>query len=88
MTVAILHVLSNPNAVETCLAAASDGDAVLLVGDGAFAQDIAPRPGIRFGVLEEDIRYRGLAPSTALEPLGYAGFVKWAAEYSKSVTWR
>ena len=85
---AILHVLSNPDAVETCLAAAGDGDAVLLVGDGAFAHGIAPRPGIRFGVLEEDARCRGLAPSAALEALTYAGFVKWAVEYSKSVTWR
>lgn len=85
---AILHVLSNPDAVESCLAAASDGDAVLLVGDGAFAQDIAQPPGIRFGVLQEDAASRGLEPSGALEALTYAGFVDWAVEFSKTVTWR
>lgn len=85
---AVLHLLSNPEAAESCLAAVSDGDAVLLVGDGAFARDIALRPGIRFGVLEEDTARRGLAPSAAVEALTYAGFVEWVAEFSKSVTWR
>lgn len=85
---AILHVLSNPDVAESCLAAASEGDAVLLVGDGAFAHDIAPHPGIRFGVLEEDMASRGLELSAALEALTYAGFVDWAAEFPKSVTWR
>lgn len=84
----ILHVLSNPAAAESCLAAASDGDAVLLVGDGTFAHAIAQRPGIRFGVLEEDMASRGLAAATALEALTYAGFVDWVTEFPKSVTWR
>ena len=84
----ILHVLSNPTAAESCLAAASDGDAVLLVGDGTFAHGIAQRTGIRFGVLEEDMASRGLEPSAALEALTYAGFVDWVAEFSKTVTWR
>ena len=85
---AILHVVSNPDAAEACLSAASEGDAVLLVGDGAFAQAIAQRPGIRFGVLEEDVASRGLELSAALEALTYAGFVDWVAEFPKSVTWR
>lgn len=85
---AILHVLSNPESAESCLSAASEGDAVLLVGDGAFAHDIAQRPGIRFGVLKEDMASRGLEISAALEALTYAGFVDWVAEFPKSVTWR
>ena len=85
---AILHVLSNPAATESCLAAAGDGDAVLLVGDGVFAHDIARPSGIRFGVLEEDMASRGLEHSAALEALTYAGFVDWAAEFPKTVTWR
>ena len=85
---AILHVLSNPDAVSPCLCAARDGDAVLLVGDGVYAHDVAQRPGVRIGVLEEDMVHRGLAPSAALEALTYGGFVEWVAGYSKSVTWR
>ena len=85
---AILHVLSNPEAAESCLCAASEGDAVLLVGDGAYAHDIARRPGIRFGILEADMAIRGLEPSAALEALSYAGFVDWVAEFPKSATWR
>lgn len=85
---AILHVLANPEAAQSCISAASDGDAVLLVGDGAFAHDIAQPPGIRFGVLEEDTASRGLEPPATLEALTYAGFVDWVAEFSKTVTWR
>lgn len=85
---AILHLLSSPDAAGTCLSAAGDGDAVLLVGDGAFAHGIAERPGIRFGFLEEDMASRGLRPSASLEALTYAGFVEWVEEYPKSVTWR
>ena len=85
---AVLHVLSNPAAAESCLGAASEGDAVLLVGDGAFAHDIAHPPGIRFGVLDEDLTSRGLKVSAALEALTYAGFVDWVGEFSKTVTWR
>ena len=85
---AILHVLSNPDAAGSCLSAACDGDAVLLVGDGAYAYAVAQPPGVRFGVLEEDMASRGLQPSAGLEALTYAGFVEWVAHYSKSVTWR
>lgn len=85
---AILHVLSNPEAAASCLSAAAEGDAVLLVGDGTFAHQIAQPPGVRFGVLERDMATRGLEPSTALETLTYADFVEWVAAYSKSVTWR
>ena len=85
---AILHVLSNPQAAESCLSTAGNGDAVLLVGDGTFVHHIAQPPGIRFGVLEEDMAGRGLEPSSAVEALTYADFVEWVATYSKSVTWR
>lgn len=85
---AILHVLSSPQAAEFCLSAAGNGDAVLLVGDGTFVHHIAQPSGVRFGVLEEDMASRGLEPSTALETLTYTDFVEWVAAYSKSVTWR
>ena len=85
---AILHVLSNPRSAEFCLSAAGDGDAVLLVGDGTFVHHIVQPPGVRFGVLEEDMASRGLEPSTSLESLTYSDFVEWVAAYAKSVTWR
>lgn len=82
-----LHVLANPDAAQTCLDAAADGDAVLLVGDGVFAHRIAGRPGIRLGVLKDDVMSRGLEPA-GLEVLSYDGFVEWAADFGKTVTWR
>ena len=83
-----LHVVSNPDAAPSCLAAAADGDAVLFVGDGVFAQRCAGRPGIRFGVLEEDAASRGLSAQAGLEALTYEGFVEWVASCAKTVTWR
>ena len=70
-----LHVVSNPDAVDSCLAAAADGDTVLFVGDGVFAQHRAGRSGIRFGVLEGDATARGLEPRSGLTVLTYEGFV-------------
>ncbi len=83
-----LHLLANPEAARTCLLAASDGDAVLLIGDGVFAPRIAGRSGIRFGVLKDDAASRGLEPTAGLEVLTYDGFVEWVANFAKTVTWR
>ena len=85
---AALHVVSNPDAAEPCLAAAGEDDAVLLVGDGVFAHRIVARSGIRFGVLQDDTASRGLEPSDQAEVLSYGGWVDWVAEFSKTVTWR
>lgn len=84
----VLHVVSNPDAVDSCLAAAADGDAVLFVGDGVFAQRRAGRSGIRFGVLGDDAASRGLEPPAGLAVLTYEGFVEWVAGCAKTVTWR
>ncbi len=84
----VLHVVSNPDALDSCLAAAADGDAVLFVGDGVFAQCRTGRSGIRFGVLEDDAASRGLAPAAGLAVLTYEGFVEWVASCAKTVTWR
>ena len=88
MNVSALHLVSNPAAADSCLAAAAEGDAVLLVGDGVFAHRITAKAGIRFGVLEDDAASRGLEPPPGLEVLTYDAFVEWAANFAKTVTWR
>lgn len=84
----VLHLLSSPEAAESCLAAAAEGDAVLLVGDGVFAHRISEHAGMRFGVLRDDAARRGLEPPAGVEALGYGDFVEWVAAFAKSVTWR
>ena len=80
--------MSNPESVESCLAATAEGDSVLLVGDGVFAQHRAECAGIRFGILGDDAATRGLKPLGAFEALSYRGFVEWVVNASKTVTWR
>lgn len=84
----VLHLLTSPEAVDSCLAAAVDGDAVLLVGDGVFAHRQAKAPKVRFGILAEDAEARGVEPGSMVELLDYDGFVEWVAAFPKSVTWR
>ena len=87
----VLHLLSNPQAAGSCLAAAADGDAVLLLGDGVFAHHFAEngdRALLRFGVLQDDATSRGVGPPAAIEALTYDGFVEWVATCSHTVTWR
>ena len=84
----VLHVLASPEAAESCLAAAAPGDAVLLVGDGVFAHDVAEHAGIRFGLLRDDAISRGLDLPTGVQALGYGEFVDWVVASGKTVTWR
>ena len=84
----VLHLLTSPEAVDSCLAAVAKGDAVLLVGDGVFAHHQAEAPNVRFGILEEDAKARGIEPGALVELLDYDGFVEWVAAFPKSVTWR
>ncbi|MYA18007.1 MAG: sulfurtransferase complex subunit TusB [Gammaproteobacteria bacterium] len=84
----VLHLLAGPEAVDACLAAAAEGDAVLLIGDGVFAYHRAEAPKVRFGILAEDAEARGVEPGSMVELLDYDGFVEWVAAFPKSVTWR
>lgn len=85
---ATLHLLSNPSAAASCLAAVAAGDAVLALADGVFvlaAQDQLP---VRLGALQDDAERRGLTLPNEVEQLSYADFVDWVAAFDRSVTWR
>ena len=85
---AALHLVSNPAATDSCLAAADAGDALLLVGDGVFAHRRARKAGNRVGVLADDATSRGLDLPPEFEVLTYTAFVEWVADYATTVTWR
>ena len=92
---AVLHLLSNPAAANSCLSALADEDSVLLIGEGVLAQPLvaAPErstvetPKVRLGVLAEDAERFGLATVAGVERLSYADFVAWVVECERSVTW-
>ena len=83
---AVLHILSNPGAAASCLAAMADGDALLVLGDGAFALPnlVAPE---RTGVIGEDALDRGIALPDGVDRLSYADFVEWVVTCRSSVAW-
>lgn len=86
---AVLHLLANPDAAASCVAAADGKDSLLLLGDGVFA--LATMDGQGFdatvGVLLPDAESRGVAVSPWAERLTYADFVAWVVACQHSVTW-
>lgn len=82
-----LHLVSNPAALDSCLAALGARDAVLLLGDGVFALPrLAADAPQRCAVHAEDAAARGVSAGAA-ETLGEADFVAWVVRYARSVTW-
>lgn len=85
---ATLHLLSNPSAAASCLAAVAADDAVLALADGVFALAALDRSPVRLGALLDDAERRGVALPEDIEKLSYADFVDWIAAFDGSVTWR
>ncbi len=84
---AVLHLLSNPDALASCLAAVAEGDSLLLIGDGVLALPLVASSKARLGVLRDDAVQRGTQLPEAAEELSYADFVSWAVACRSSVTW-
>lgn len=84
-----LHLLCAPAAVSMCLKAVAPGDAVLLVGDGAFAgtDERLAASMLPVRVIAEDAESRGVAPAATVLPVTYEDFVALAVKHDVSVTW-
>ena len=85
---ATLHLLSNPSAAASCLAAVAEDDAVLFLGDGVFALTAHRASGAPIGVLRDDAESRGVAVPDRVRPMSQADFVDWVVAFDTSVTWR
>lgn len=85
---AVLHLLANPLAMDSCRAALADHDALLLLGDGVLAHRSAVESGVQVAVLADDARQRDVETNAPVMHLSYHGFVEWVVAYSHSVTWR
>ena len=84
---ATLHLVSNPDAAASCLAAKADDDAVLLIGDGVFAlARLAGTPSV--AALRDDAASRGMAAPDEVRLLSQGDFVDWVVAHDRSVTWR
>ena len=83
-----LHLLSNPRAAKSCLAVATDDDAVLCLGDGVFALASLEDSPAPVGVLLDDAERRGVAVPDQVRRMSQADFVDWVVAFDTSVTWR
>ena len=100
---AILHTVNKSpfekDSLDTCIAHALDGSAVLLIEDGVYAaaSGTAVEPRIRgamgrlnFHVLANDCKARGLGEDTlidGIESVDYAGFVDLAVSHDNVQSW-
>ena len=99
----ILHTVNKSpfekDSLETCIAHALDGSAVLLIEDGVYAAAggtaLAPRVRdamrrLKFYVLANDCKARGLGEDAlidGIEPVDYAGFVDLAVGHDNVQSW-
>jgi len=86
--VATLHLLSDPRAVPSCLAAIASEDAVLFLGDGVFALTALVNATVPIGVLRDDAESRGVTVPDHVRSMSQADFVDWVVAFDTSVTWR
>lgn len=98
----ILHTVNKSpfekSSMDSCLAHANDGSAVLMYEDGiygaikgtAVADKIAAMSGVNFYVMGPDLKARGVAEDKVvdgIEIVDYAKFVSLAAENDKVQAW-
>ncbi len=97
-----LHLLNrspdNGDTLDACLRTATEGSAILLLGDGVLAAlhpgkrealDRCGSRGIRVHVLQPDLEARGLGgqlPRNVI-PVDHAGFVDLVASHERCVSW-
>ena len=81
-----LHIINHPSALDDCLLTFSQGDAVLLIGDGAYLQNNNQCPSPAYS-LEADALARGLTEHGNFTFVNEDTFVDLVAEYHKSISW-
>jgi len=96
----ILHTVNKSpyadNTLQSCLKAASDQDALLLIEDGVYGAlkdgdyaDLVESAGLRILALAPDLEARGLSDRllNSVETVDYAGFVELTTTHDKVVSW-
>ena len=80
-----LHLAFSTAGLEAARLRQGEADAVLLIGDGVYA---ARNATDAIYALEEDLIVRGIAPSSAVTVIDYAGMVDLTTQHHPLVSWR
>jgi len=98
----MLHIVNKSplerNALDSCLAAAQPGAAVLLIEDGVYAASRgnaaeaklrAALTNLEIYVLAPDLEARGMTQSLTggVKPIDYAGFVELVVQHKNCQSW-
>jgi len=88
----VLHTLSalpGTEACTDCFRMLADGDALLLLGDGVYAADLATaHPDIDVFILASDAAARGISRKAANnEHISMKQFVQLTARFERQVAW-
>ena len=83
---AVLHIVSSPRGLASCLRAMAGGDRLLLTGDGVFALPDLPHPAAA-AVLGDDLDARGVELPDGVRRIDHAAFVALVVACETSVTW-
>ena len=84
----MLHIISNPNAISDCTVHLVDNDAVVLIGDGAYAvTGNNLKVSVPVYALESDLVARGILATSNVTPTKMSQFVALVVEHVNSVTW-
>ena len=84
----MLHIVSNPNSLDTCLSHLVDDDAVILIGNGVYGvSHNSVNSRIPVYALETDLTARGIPAATNVTPTDISQFVTLVVQHPNSVTW-
>ena len=98
----MLHIINKSptdrNSLGSCLRLAKDGASVLLIEDGVYgamqggaaAEAISGASGIKFYVLGEDLKARGMSDAKVIDGVSvvdYGGFVDLVADHDNLQSW-
>ena len=84
----MLHIISNPNAIEPCTRHLSEKDEIVFIGDGVYGLKGAKLDS-RFPVyaLETDLAARGILTTSNVTLANMSQFVRLVVQHTSSVTW-
>ena len=83
---AVLHIVSSPHALASCLRAMGDDDRLLLTGDGVYAMSDLPARTAA-AVLGDHLAARGVEPPEGVTRIDHAAFVALVVDCETSVSW-
>ena len=84
----MLHIISNPNAIEACAVHLLDKDEVIFIGDSVYGlTDAKLDSRVPVYALETDLAAREITTTSNVTLANMTQFVRLVVQHTSSVTW-